>query len=849
MITYDSYLVQLGIELAIGLNSPIRTCRRFLSRFTGILAQVDSPVKNRWSGYIIVFIFGLLLAGVAPSVHAGRAADILKTKGFSQGAQDIADLVHGTPERIQPVQRIAAADGFRELVIGDNGLQYALEFDTEPSPASGLDSPAGLAAVEDGTVSATLSYTITGFGTEPISEQLTIELKPSDDASLFFEPDKGDPELLHILFDSSTIKEPQNIIGVDIATDHLHITTLKKSESMILDIVIDSINIIEPRSYQLVVDTGVEFDLAENFDNSTDSTNLFVYRSQPLFTANLNTPENFNVVDEATAVANFGFPLVSGVYFSDPILAIPINVFSESPLIFLNYVPESDNSGNRDSGFGDDFGLSFGVEFTWSYEEGLSSSTETAQQEESTPPEAFPPSNRDLDSLIRAANALKGLGSICDDYECPQIDCDLAHELVQSLFDAKVYLRLMHYHLRQANDLYLQHWNNLMEQYGITATSQYNTIIALSWQQALHNFGAAMLDVASFYEFVQDFVKDAAKGTFSDDMSPLQLLDKIDDAFEALKDLEDGINNVTSDFNNGKGTGTAINDFEENLTGNFIHTQKSTLSNVKTIIKEAIEHGEDWKAALKAGKATAALGQIAGRYLEIYSKSLIEERTQHYEQLVRDASAEERAIAEAYLQLQRVQTRRFKVEDTQKVVQDVVASIQPCIEDICGDASLNFRAVFEVQDQSFNQPHPLNPNIKNFQPALIFANAKIEEITEALSKSLEVKEGCPVKEEVIFIIEPVDVNRTGEIGKEITRPQIGGDFNENGLWQLMPDKGNTSIGIDTGSIDPKIESNKEEAVGLSPSSIQTRMPELKSETNIAPKVQPAFPLPGRPGSE
>jgi hypothetical protein len=775
--------------LAIIRNLFVLPFQCFISPYIGSWAQAATLAKIHGFGYILTILFGLLTAGLTTVVQASPSLDQFTFDGFSQKTQVLTDLMQRDPVGIQSLQGTMTTDGFRETVIGESGLQYSLEFNSQSNSPSQWGSMGSLSSVEDGIVWVTLYSTISRFGAEPDSKQLNIELNGSDKASLFFQPDEDDPELLHIWFILNAVKEYVSLKGVGDTTSQQYVATLNKNDNMILDIVIDSEKTFQPATYQVVINAVADSNFSRITNNITNASDALIYRAHPSLIVYPNTPEYFDGVFDAIEIANSGFGLVSGAIFSDPVLEIPISVFSSSPSISINYVAETDSAGSPGGDLGFDLNLNANFELTRPDEEIVFSTTETTFEEKPAPLEAFPATNRDIDALIQAANGLKGLGAICDKYECPELDCDAAQELLQSLFDAKVYLRFMHFHLRQANDLYLKHWTNLMEQYGNTGTSQYNTLYALAWQQVLHSFGAAMLDIASFYEFVQDFVKDVADGTLSDDMSPLELLDKIDDALEALKDLEDGINNVTSKLNKGNGTGTAINDFEENLTGSFAHTQKSTLTNIKTVIKEAVEHGKDWKAALNKGKATAALGQIAGRYLEIYSKSLIEERIQHYEQLVRDASAEEKAIAEAYLQLQRVQTRRFRVEDAQKVLNEVMATIQPCIKKICGNTELNYRAVFEVKDQRFNQPHPLNPNIINFQPALVFANGKIVEITASLSKTLEVEEGCTEEGEVTFIFESIDDNFSGEGGAMVLESPVDNSFNNNGPLVLEKPQG------------------------------------------------------------
>lgn len=710
MNTYKSFL-----SLA---QSPSENGWRYFTQLLAIQSHAIGLDKKTGIGLWWFFILGLMLVGFT---SAATANDLLKVNNTRIQA-------------VEPIQVLKTpnsnSDNFTETVSGASGLQFRLERNTQS---------AGL--IPFVLMSAT-----------------PIEVEAPKHGTFVFQPDESDPNLLHVLLRSAEASQSDLVLGNAFLPQHL--ATVTKKEALALDVIIDS------SSYRLNVKA------VENLDSDDTGSDGFPnglrYESQPTFFPTRFIPDYFAGASEAIAAANAGIQMVSGALFADPDLEIPVSVVSESPALTLYYVSESENDGNPGSNIDDGTVDFFESEKITSYEETsfsetistitttISTSTTTEERPDPAEAEPFPATHRDLDELIQAANALKALGAICAEYECPELDCSAANEILQALLDGKVYLRFMHYHLQQANNLYLQHWQSLVEQYGNTGTSQYNTLTALAWQQTLHNFGAAMLDIASFYEYVQDFVKDVGEGNISDDMSPEDLLDRINDAFEALKDLEDGVNNMTSNYNNGKGSGTSINDFENNLTGSFIQTQKSTLSNVKSIIEEALKHGKDWKSLLKAGKASAALGQIAGRYLEIYSKSLIEERIQHYQDLVRDAAAEEKAIAEAYLQLQRVQRRRHKVEDALAVLNDVSGTIRPCLQKICSDISITFRAVSDIQAQPFNQQQHLNSKLVNYQAALIFGNGKIRQVTEALAKTLEIEEGCEDEEAaVMFIFEPV----------------------------------------------------------------------------------------------
>ena len=750
------------VRTIVCFNVKIPDCRK---------SSVNRPKVK----YYLDFLCGLCLIIVTPIIHgAGLQSELFKINDSSQSTQFISYLEHLSPAAIQPLQQTNSADSFRETVFGESDLQYLLKFNSEASINSQQFGSVDQLAVDKGMIWVTLYVKVTQAGFDLNTEQFNIELDASDESAVLLEPDKQDPELLHIRFVSSAGVNTLQPGSADTYTNQQHIATLKKNESMTIDIVIDSEDSVSPASFHLTVKLTNEKNLSQNSENKTAFSDILAYRAYPEIKIDPAKPDYFAINSSAIDLANAGTDLVSGVFFTDPVLEIPIKVFSQSPVISVNYISEPENSGNPGNDVEDDYYLYVDTFSEQDFEESFTSTTETTettQPENVFSEEAFPATNRDIDALLQAANSLRGMSKICDEYECPELSCDTARQLLQSLFDAKVYLRYMQYHLGIAFKLHSAHWTNLMEQNITTGTNQYHTLVALAWQQYLHSFGSTMLKIASFYDFVQGFVEDVAEGSLSDDMSPQEMLEKIKGAYDALKDLEAGIDTVTSNLNEGKGTGTAVSDFEQNLTGKFIQDQKTALENAKTIIEEAVKLKKDWRAALKKGGAIGALGQIAAQYLEGYSETLIEERIQHYNQLVNDAAAEEKAISEAFLQKQKVGKRLAKVNQTKKILDSLYEAIQPCIKKICKKLVINFKATGDIAQKRFDEPHPLNPKISNFQPALVFAKGKLVEITHNLLKTLEVREGCP-EEEVIYIFETIDDNSNDVEGAFILEPPV-----------------------------------------------------------------------------
>lgn len=295
---------------------------------------------------------------------------------------------------------------------------------------------------------------------------------------------------------------------------------------------------------------------------------------------------------------------------------------------------------------------------------------------------ALPADNADLDAIVAAAQAYLAAAN-CDGMVCPVCDCDAAREAVQALSDMEQYLTAMMPYLEAAQADHLALVTDHARNNITSGEQQARTIWAIGVHQALHNFGSALLDIAS----VAGWAKEIATGEKAlDELSPAEFLDRINNFYQAAKDLE-SLTATLSEAQTGKPANTGIGDLVDVAGGvdkDFINNTTSTLTDIKSIVNAALEHGKDWRKALKEGGAMAALGQIAGRYLKSYSAEVLQGRQQALDELLKDAGAGDIAQSQAYLALVAAQTRRWAAEDALVAVRAARRAYTLCAYEACG---------------------------------------------------------------------------------------------------------------------------------------------------------------------
>jgi hypothetical protein len=296
----------------------------------------------------------------------------------------------------------------------------------------------------------------------------------------------------------------------------------------------------------------------------------------------------------------------------------------------------------------------------------------------------FPPDDSDLQTIIERANAYKAAAN-CAELECPKIDCAAAKAAADALNDLRIFLLNLVKALQAAD-------HDLLAQYSALANANIadgqqlaRTIWAIGVHEYLHNFGSALLSIASIASFAKDF---ATKPEAFEDLSPTEMLDRLNSWASGLRSLE-SLGNTLAKAQHAAPLGTPITgnlDIAGGVDTKSINDQISTINDVKKTINAALKNGKDWKKALKGGGA-AALGQIAGRYLKLYSEDLLKERKAAEKELEDDIAASDPVLAEAFKNLRRVQARRFLAEDALNAVTDALNNYRACVAVVCGDWS------------------------------------------------------------------------------------------------------------------------------------------------------------------
>lgn len=351
---------------------------------------------------------------------------------------------------------------------------------------------------------------------------------------------------------------------------------------------------------------------------------------------------------------------------------------------------------------------------------------------------AIPVSNADLDALIAAAAAAQSVAAFCE-LECPEvITCEIAQQLLQSLNDAQFFLERLKEWTEKARQVHFDHFANLANQENISDENAANAQLAIGLHQFLHDFGSSLLDVASVIGSARDFAKDAASGDLGD-MSPADFLEQLDSAYEGLKDLESGMDTLSSSISGGDGTGTPLGDATTEILGTDINNVKSYVSDAKSVLIEGIEEGKiDW----------AAIGQSLGRFAKGISEQELNARQQRYLELQAGQDAEALARARAWLDYQVANARKWKAEDAYNAVTATLESITPCLSELCGTSSLSRAMQAQVDATIFaalNGRDPLETD--GWGDVLRALNPFIDPLTERIRKLPGVENRCPVPDD------------------------------------------------------------------------------------------------------
>ncbi|WP_171165133.1 Calx-beta domain-containing protein [Usitatibacter palustris] len=309
-----------------------------------------------------------------------------------------------------------------------------------------------------------------------------------------------------------------------------------------------------------------------------------------------------------------------------------------------------------------------------------------------------PRGNADIDAVKAHAEAILALANECTGYPCPVVEtCETATKLAQSLIDAEAYLDEMVGALNRAAASSAQAHNNVISQAGISSANLDRAIRVLAIREFFTNFASMMMNLASLAGDVEGMIKD---GTV---LPGDNLAAKLDGLYQTAKDVEnviqDGIKTGTS-ISGGdpdKVSATPVASLTEGLgltpeqasRVNDFKGYASDLANaadkMRAEMKAAKEAGEKFNIKGEAGRnLAAALAKIAFTELKGISDAKIKEDKDYIDQLMKDLTAEQKILAELFLQRGRIGERRNAADDALAKVRLARAALVACLAKTCG---------------------------------------------------------------------------------------------------------------------------------------------------------------------
>ena len=314
--------------------------------------------------------------------------------------------------------------------------------------------------------------------------------------------------------------------------------------------------------------------------------------------------------------------------------------------------------------------------------------TPTAREPEVQPTkDVYPPTDEDLERVLQLANDYLAAAN-CDGMKCPKIDCPEARRALQALIDMEAYVKQMVFYTERADDDHMAHLRALAESNILNGQQRDLLIRVIAIQEFYHNFGSMLLDIASIMSFFKDIAQDGG-----DPKSITEVMDKINDLYELAKDAESLSATATGSLSGEKAAtpiadavnvaggvdAGSINDLTSNITD-----IKSIAVSAREIYEDATKNGKDWRQEFKKKGILADLGQLAGRYLKGWSQANLEERQQRLKDLLSEAEAGDIVQAQAFVDLQRAQRRRWAAVDALAALQDAREAYAACVTRACG---------------------------------------------------------------------------------------------------------------------------------------------------------------------
>ncbi|MCW5592758.1 MAG: hypothetical protein KIS74_11720 [Burkholderiales bacterium] len=369
----------------------------------------------------------------------------------------------------------------------------------------------------------------------------------------------------------------------------------------------------------------------------------------------------------------------------------------------------------------------------------------------------IPRANADLQAIQGHAEAILALSTACTQARCPVVkECAAAARLAQAMVDAETYLDAALGALNRAAAASAAAHSNVVAQTRITSVNLDRAIRVLALQEYLYKLSTMLFDIASLADDIKNM---ADKDTLApgDNWAA-----KIDGFYETAKDLESVINDGAKlGFELGAGDpNLAQGGAVSNATGSIFGTNdartsiandmKSSLSDAanafdeaRAKIKEAEKAGTKLNPKDLLGGLAKAASKIVYRDLKVAVEKQMAENKAYIEELQRNLSAEERILADLFVQRVRIGERRNVAEDALRKVRAAKAALLACLARACGNPTLSRPRLPDYYAPPAGLSADVMAKYFGWGTALRDLNPKIAATEMALRERFQVLDSCP----------------------------------------------------------------------------------------------------------
>ncbi len=331
----------------------------------------------------------------------------------------------------------------------------------------------------------------------------------------------------------------------------------------------------------------------------------------------------------------------------------------------------------------------------------------------------LPDDDEDLKWISRAADGIHSQALDCTSPKkrCPKCNCAAAASMFQNLVNAEANIDAMHGWLITAATAYRDHFNKLNDERRLTDVQLGQALDSLALQEYLHNLGNSISKVASLI----DTSKKILEGDFKFDPSNMEdTIDKLDSLAGAIKNESDLANTVIKAMD-----GSPIPEPPQ---------VAKDLWDAKSAMKDGAKALADVAQALKEGKSPD-ITKLRGGALKVVNKALlklsekeIRATKQAIEELKKQSSASDLAIARAYKEMQRAVSRQNVAQDSLAAIRQAKGKLTSCMN------------LTECKATTVSRPRP--PSYTSWGEALRGFNALLPGIYQSLLGTLDVRDEC-----------------------------------------------------------------------------------------------------------